>query len=443
MSSNSNGHLSHPLNMAVDTASQLPSGASVCANPADTSAASEAMEHSSESSSDKEGGRGEGAGSWDLCQDDPSAASEASVPDGFTLLNKAPGKMQQRPWARHSTQQLDACKISIMIFNLLAHSHTHHNWLSHGASERRNELSGQKDERYKKSKKIVVRAEPDIVLLQECDADFIIKAQDLHYHIFAAGDNKNPGTAVLVKKTLVEEKTSMQCTNIGGTEKTGYKTATLVKIQIFATTFYVVSVHFAGGDNFGKRIAYAQLIEDQLPKEIGKGEVSILLGGDFNCQPERGLKYLSEHTFICNLHRVKLSEKSMTGLSADFKTQVCIDHFYYYLSHSLEAKSEEARTLADQGEPKSPWTNGTVSGASDHVPVLVELVLGAREKAHTRSRVLFWCCRCMQTATQPWQRSSPSHLSLSRRSHLRFLSFVFVPCSVSFVLRCCKAQKQN
>ena len=99
MSSNSNGHLSHPLNMAVDTASQLPSGASVCANPADTSAASEAMEHSSESSSDKEGGRGEGAGSWDLCQDDPSAASEASVPDGFTLLNKAPGKMQQRPWA--------------------------------------------------------------------------------------------------------------------------------------------------------------------------------------------------------------------------------------------------------------------------------------------------------------------------------------------------------
>ena len=113
-----------------------------------------------------------------------------------------------------------------MIFNVLAHSHTHYNWRSHGASEERNELSGQKQKRYTKSQDKIKRAEPDIVLLQECDADFI-DAQDVHYHIFASGDNKLPGTAVLVKKTLVEEKTSMQCTNIGGTETVSYTHLTL------------------------------------------------------------------------------------------------------------------------------------------------------------------------------------------------------------------------
>ena len=85
------------------------------------------------------------------------------------------------------------------------------------------------------------------------------------------------------------------------------------------------------------------------------------------------LQKLEHGTFFGTLQRAQLQNKAPTGLSADFSSQIAIDHLY--TSTDLNVTVAKA-----EGKPKSPWAGSVsrpaeVSGASDHVPILAEITL--------------------------------------------------------------------
>merc|ERR1712048_278474 len=154
---------------------------------------------------------------------------------------------------------------------------------------------------------------------------------------------------------------------IGGDRKTGgpSKVATVVPMKYGDKMFDAVSTHFTwDGDSAGRQ-HHAQLIGDQL-----KGS-SVILGGDFTCQPGEPLKQLESVTFLGDLNRAALREGATTGLSGNFSKQEYIDHVY-------SSRDWSALKAAALREPRSPYAGevtrpAKVSGPSDHVPVVVEL----------------------------------------------------------------------
>ena len=147
----------------------------------------------------------------------------------------------------------------------------------------------------------------------------------------------------------------------------------------------VGSCHFG----FGKaRLHLANLIGKHLDKhteedsseELREGlclsnlmRESVILGGDFNSEPGTSLESLQVSCFLGSMQRVNLPRWTTTGLNGNFSKKIQIDHVY--ISQDLSVLKGSAKAL---GEPSNPWGGeaqvsgpALVSGASDHVPVVV------------------------------------------------------------------------
>lgn len=263
-----------------------------------------------------------------------------------------------------------------MSWNVLARPYTKYNAKFHRASDAVEEPA-QTRSRYALAGKTIVDRRTDLVLLQECEAAFFepewnsAAAKILKdYDVFPCRQQQEPGTAVLIKKggRAVSQVDRPIC--IGGTDETGgvSKIATVVPVRIASRDVSVVSSHFMWDGAADKRLHHVCMLGERLAKG------SVVLGADFNCQPGPHLDTLTSSSFLGDMQRALLHPDDMTGLSGDFEKAVCIDHVYVPPSATVL----KATILA---KPKSPWDAQSaqpspVVAASDHVPVLVEFVLG-------------------------------------------------------------------
>lgn len=270
----------------------------------------------------------------------------------------------------------DKAGVSLMTWNILARPYTKYNDKFHCAHDKVEEPA-QTRSRYTLAGNLIVNRSADLVLLQECEAEFFepkwnTAAEKImqEYYLFACRHQQDPGTAVLVKKGGRATSQVERPICIGGTDETGgpSKIATIVPVRIASRDVSVVSSHFTFDGAPEKRLHHMRILGE------GLGKQSIVLGGDFNCQPGPLLDALASSTFLGDLQRAVLHPDEMTGLSGDFTKAVCIDHVYVPPSATVI----KAACLA---KPFSPWDGKDVQpaqvvAASDHVPVVVELAFG-------------------------------------------------------------------
>lgn len=272
----------------------------------------------------------------------------------------------------------DKTGVSVMTWNVLARPYTKYNSKFHCAHEAGTtmpvEEPAQTRSRYAAAGHIIVNTSHDLVLLQECEADFFEPQWNSEaakvlkkYHLFACRQQREPGTAVLVRKDGRATSQVDRPLCIGGTDETGgvSKVATIVPVRVGSTDVSVVSSHFGFDGMADKRLHHMQMLGGSLTNQ------TVVLGGDFNCAPGPNLDTLASSSFIGDLQRAVLRPDEMTGLSGDFSKAVCIDHVYV----SPSATVIKAACLA---KPISPWDGkdtqpAPVVAPSDHVPVVVAI----------------------------------------------------------------------
>jgi len=270
-----------------------------------------------------------------------------------------------------------ASRVTMLSWNVLARNYTTYNAHFHCAAGPVEEPTQTRD-RYTIAGEEIVRRFADFVFLQECEPGFFSPEWNLAatklleaYDVYPClqDSSRRPFTSILVKRGGAVEVLEQTPLLVGGTVATGgmSKTATVVRVQVGGRRFAVASVHFAWDGNARARLRHAELLGDAL------GEESAIIAGDFNCQPGRLLEALEGATFFRRLRRIALPPGSMTGLTGDFSKEVYIDHVY------ISPELGDAKALA-LGKPASPWGDkasgpANVTGASDHVPISVELDL--------------------------------------------------------------------
>eukprot|EP00930_Biecheleria_cincta_P035417 TRINITY_DN24360_c0_g1_i1.p1 TRINITY_DN24360_c0_g1~~TRINITY_DN24360_c0_g1_i1.p1 ORF type:complete len:321 (-),score=40.46 TRINITY_DN24360_c0_g1_i1:169-1131(-) len=272
--------------------------------------------------------------------------------------------------------------LSVMTWNVLARPYTKYNAAFHNApqvSEKKHNIeeeTSQTVDRYTMAGNQIVGHGSDIVFLQECEADFFNPAWNKaakklleDYSVFPCRMNSNPGTAILVKKAGSAAAAVTKPVCIGGTKETGgpSKIATVLPVRYGSRTLKAVSGHFAFDGAKEKRSFHFGLLEKELDTS------SVILGGDFNCQPGANLEELEGFSFLHYMQRAKLPQGIATGLNGNFSERVCIDHIYFSNDFLL-------RSIAALDKPRSPWVAegkepGKVTSASDHVPVVARLVV--------------------------------------------------------------------
>mmetsp|Transcript_39559 Transcript_39559/g.93144 ORF Transcript_39559/g.93144 Transcript_39559/m.93144 type:complete len:312 (-) Transcript_39559:24-959(-) len=270
--------------------------------------------------------------------------------------------------------------LTVMSWNVLARQYTKYNGQHHRATSRLEEKS-QTHMRYTLAGEAILANNNEVVLLQECEEAFFesewnAAAERLlqKYDIYACREGSGPGVAILIKKGGLAKPLAAEAHRLGGTDSTGgpSKLAAVLPIRFGDKDIQVVTVHFTWDGASKKRIDHANLIGSSL------GDSSIIMAGDFNCEPGKSLQELEEKTFLGKLQRAKLQNDAPTGLTGDFSGEVAIDHVY--------TTSDLNVTWAiAQGAPQSPWGGSKsrpakVSRASDHVPILVK-VLESNAKA--------------------------------------------------------------
>ena len=102
---------------------------------------------------------------------------------------------------------------------------------------------------------------------------------------------------------------------------------------------------------------------------------AFVLGGDWNAAAQgKGLADLFAQTWLgARARLLALPHGQHTGLSGDFSKQVVIDHFAVSANGLGHISHVQALDM-----PRSPYGEGApaqVVGASDHVPLLLQLVL--------------------------------------------------------------------
>lgn len=270
-------------------------------------------------------------------------------------------------------------RFSVMTWNVLARPFTKYNQKFHRARQNIEE-EVQTRTRYTMAGEHIANQSSDLVFLQECEGSFFDShwnlAADkllLEYSMFRCTQGDDPGTAVLVKKAGRATSAASSPICIGGSEETGgsSKFATLVPVKAGTKELLAVSVHFTWDGQAPKRQRHAELIGRELEHNKHVRGHSIILGGDFNCEPGERLSELESASFLGGLRRAELPDGRATGLSGDFSQTVCIDHFY--TSRDLGEPAAQVSAW-----PASPWGGkvtrpAKVSAASDHLPVTIEL----------------------------------------------------------------------
>eukprot|EP00928_Gymnodinium_smaydae_P078560 TRINITY_DN6266_c0_g1_i1.p1 TRINITY_DN6266_c0_g1~~TRINITY_DN6266_c0_g1_i1.p1 ORF type:complete len:351 (+),score=24.00 TRINITY_DN6266_c0_g1_i1:59-1111(+) len=280
-----------------------------------------------------------------------------------------------------------ASNLQVMSWNILARPYTKYNFQHHRASGSDTNSVENKDQtvsRYTIAGEAILKQSCDIVLLQECEYEFTDEEWNNaaprlleNYSFFRCPKDAEggPGTAVLVRQDgqAVQLVDPGDHTCIGGSDETGggSKVATVVPVQVLSWEILAISGHFAFDGLALKRLQHVEMISEYV------GDKSIVLGGDFNSQPGTFLEEMEEQSSMFGgLKRAVLPEGSMTGLSGDFSRQVCIDHIY-------TSKDISHVRAFPMGIPASPWAGlegpqthpANVTGASDHVPIYLELKL--------------------------------------------------------------------
>mmetsp|Transcript_41148 Transcript_41148/g.92402 ORF Transcript_41148/g.92402 Transcript_41148/m.92402 type:complete len:310 (-) Transcript_41148:28-957(-) len=260
--------------------------------------------------------------------------------------------------------------MKVMSYNVLARPYTTYNTMHHRAPSRI-EDKVQTITRYTLAGETILSSGSDVVLLQECEgaffkSDWNAAAERLaqQYTVFLCGEGEKPGTAILVKKTGEVTPLAEKALWIGGTDATGgvSKSAAILPVQFGHKTVDMVSVHFTWDGLHQKRTHHAQLLGGSLQSS------SIVLAGDFNCEPGKMLNDLEQASFLKSMQRAALLNNAPTGLSSDFSKEVALDHLY-------TSADLQVITAFAQGRPDSPWGGSLsrpakVARASDHVPVV-------------------------------------------------------------------------
>jgi len=298
----------------------------------------------------------------------------------------------------------DPTKLTVLSWNVLARPYTKYNRKFHRADSHIEEKS-QTWQRYTLAGQEILSKNCDVVLLQEfedlfVDAEWNSAANQLlgQYDLFRCNKQESPATAVMVRRGGRVTVTGPHICVGGGREFGGAsKVATVVPIMANNRSILAMSGHFVWDGEPEKRLHHLETLGQTIQEKYtpsaaasaeggssssttSAGPPSIILGGDFNCDIGKNLEKLEESsTFLQSLQRSPLGENAKTGLSGDFSETVCIDHFY--CSSDL---LPSIRTVA-LARPASPWAGkmtrpAKVSGASDHVAILMELDLQPKPK---------------------------------------------------------------
>lgn len=271
--------------------------------------------------------------------------------------------------------------LSVLTWNVLAAPYTKYNWKWHRAGAAMDcELEEQTRKRYSAAGRDLLEHAADVVLLQECEADFFSPRMNSEaggiaqlYRVFACRCVNRPGTAVLVKRegsaSPVSPDQKPWCT--GGEEGSPY-VSTVMPLMVGPHRVTVASVH----------VQFWPVAKDQAIHSLKELEAAlrsqphVIVGGDFNAgttPPNEHLSELEASTMFGSLTRAKLHPGTMTGLVGDFSAQVVIDHIY--TSGGLGIASAYALATPLSGGPYSLEGYGPadVVCASDHVPVMAHI----------------------------------------------------------------------
>ena len=95
---------------------------------------------------------------------------------------------------------------------------------------------------------------------------------------------------------------------------------TPVHVQVYAIDVKSVSVHFPPD------VTAADSILNEVNTYLGVSDIetAIILGGDLNMVPGRGLQALMKNTFLSSMTRLVKGDEP-TGLSQDFVKPICKD----------------------------------------------------------------------------------------------------------------------
>lgn len=273
-------------------------------------------------------------------------------------------------------------KLNVMSWNVLAHIHTHWDFVLHGGSAKSLETLEQRQARHELIVSRLNSIRPEVALLQEVDVHFMpmdwqcgplpCGAALEGYTPYRSYNRGQEGTVVLLRSDIWQRDTSIDTSYIKATAATGWKTGVVVharRVDGSGSTIAFASVHLRWGSPSEQQElltrAMAARSHDQVP---------MVLGGDFNSDPaELAAVGISAPLLAGGLRRIPLQ----LGLPTDASGKT-IDHLY--VSPSL------CPTVIQLGPvpppPCGPWSfPQAVHDGSDHAWLCAELVLDSASEA--------------------------------------------------------------
>jgi endonuclease/exonuclease/phosphatase (EEP) superfamily protein YafD len=226
--------------------------------------------------------------------------------------------------------------IKIISWNLLAHEFTHYNYQSdeHGQPNCKETIE-QTICRYNIIINEIIKQDSDVYLLQEVSEQFLnkysenSKLHDIYYIYTTFGIDMSPGTSILIKKSS-SFLNICYFDKIEACQLNGNKTSTVVSFDILDQKIILVSIHTVSMRNNGieVRLYHLSQLSNILNKLIDNKNMSVIIGGDFNChKPSEYYIDLIDNTILKKFNSIDYGSL----LTCKMHERVsCIDHIFYY-----------------------------------------------------------------------------------------------------------------
>eukprot|EP00039_Didymoeca_costata_P020551 m.341636 g.341636 ORF g.341636 m.341636 type:complete len:344 (+) comp20286_c0_seq1:245-1276(+) len=234
---------------------------------------------------------------------------------------------------------------NVMVWNVLAHIHTHHQAKSHGGEEKSLETVAQRYARHLLIGKVLNRQAPDLVLLQEVDETLIPNNQvriqlpwkddsmnyaRYSYHTAMSrgrhAETPLEGVAILLKEGVWERDPSCRAMRVEKTAARGWKSALVLPVRQcdnHSERLTLISVHLKYDNDNAKM----KLLQDAM-SAVAEG-ADVILGGDFNTKLEH-IAPLDALLQAYGLYRIPSAPHVPTSLGSAmrYSPESVIDYIY-------------------------------------------------------------------------------------------------------------------
>lgn len=226
--------------------------------------------------------------------------------------------------------------IKIISWNILAHEFTHYNYQSDEHGNPNNlETPEQTISRYNIVINEIIKQDSDVYLLQEVSEEFLSKyfensiLHDIYHNFTTFGNDITPGTSIFIKKSSPFLNIYM-LDKIEACQLNGFKTSSIVSFDILDQKMILVSIHTVSMRDNGieMRLYHLSQLENILNYYFNDINMSIIIGGDFNChKPSQYFIDLIENSILKKFYSIDYGSL----LTCKMHERVtCIDHIFYY-----------------------------------------------------------------------------------------------------------------